>query len=341
MGDVSSQPKEIDMSADTAAQVKAMASFKKDLVPANVKAAMKEAGAASSDLWKVPRSQLRVLAGFNVRVKNDELTAHIRSIADSIKANGFFPNSPLAGYVANENGEQVIYITDGHCRFAASELAASEGCELDTLPVVLSPKGSNLEDLTVALLAKATGKPLSQIEKGIVVKRLSSFGWEPEQISERTCIPVARVNDLLTLMSAPAQIRQAVEAGEVAASVAIQELKTRGSGAVETIEVMKKDAKAKGHKQVTARNVGNSAAKVMRKEGPALLATVRSIKDDPAFANIGDELKAKISELLGKFDAAEAASTKATNGKADASAEAQEAEDAQAESNAKEAAEAV
>ena len=93
-----------------------MEDFTRELTPGNTKAAMKAVGASSSDLWKVEPARLRVLEGFNARIKNDAYTARVRWIADSIKANGFYPDKPLTGFVALEDGEEVIYITGGHRR---------------------------------------------------------------------------------------------------------------------------------------------------------------------------------------------------------------------------------
>ena len=70
------------------------------LVAGSIKGAMKESGAASRDLWFVPRDQIRVIPDFNVRVESPALDAHIRALADSMKSEGFKAEHPLAGYVA-------------------------------------------------------------------------------------------------------------------------------------------------------------------------------------------------------------------------------------------------
>ena len=89
-----------------------MEDFTRELTPGNTKAAMKAVGASSSDLRKVEPARLRVLEGFNARVKNEAYTARVRWIADSIKANGYYPDKPLTGFVALEDGVEVIYVTE-------------------------------------------------------------------------------------------------------------------------------------------------------------------------------------------------------------------------------------
>ena len=88
-----------------------MENFNDTMTAGNVKAAMKEVGAVSAELWQVTPDKLRVLEGFNARVKNDTYTGRVRWIADSIKVNGYYKDKPLSGFVAREGDDNVIYVT--------------------------------------------------------------------------------------------------------------------------------------------------------------------------------------------------------------------------------------
>lgn len=145
--------------------------------------AMSSANAQASQLWLVPRAQIRVIEGFNVRVHSQALDAHIRSLADSMRESGFDPQHPLAGYVAREGDADVIYVTDGHCRLQAVDLAVSEGAAIEQLPMIVSEQARTMEDITVALARSATGKPLEALEKAAVCKRLIGFGWSEQQVA--------------------------------------------------------------------------------------------------------------------------------------------------------------
>jgi len=147
-----------------------MENFNRELTPGNTKAAMKDVGAASSDLWKVEPAKLRTLKGFNARIINDTYTSRVRWIADSIKANGFYPDKPLTGFVALEDGKEVIYVTGGHRRFEAVFLAIEEGADVPTVPVVIKPRGTSMEDLTVDLVVGNEGEPLTTYEQAAMVK---------------------------------------------------------------------------------------------------------------------------------------------------------------------------
>ena len=59
-----------------------------NLTAGNIKAAMKEVGAVSADLWQVKPDRLRVLPDFNARDRTEAYEARVRWIANSIKENG-------------------------------------------------------------------------------------------------------------------------------------------------------------------------------------------------------------------------------------------------------------
>lgn len=233
-----------------------MAEFKKELVAGNTKAAMKDAGATSRDLWMVERKKLKVLDGFNVRdLATPENKAHIQQLAASMLAEGFYQDKPLAGFVAQEGKKQIIYVTDGHCRLAAVDLAVKQGAEIERIPVVVKPQGTNPEDLAVALVRSNSGKPLSPYEIGLVCKRLVSYGMEVPGVAERLGYTPKYVTDLLALVGAPKKLRDMVSTGTVAATTAIEAIHAYGDAAVEKLTKAKEAAAARGKNRATRRDV--------------------------------------------------------------------------------------
>lgn len=272
------------------------------LVAGSIKGAMRAAGAASRDLWFVPRSQIRVIDGFNVRIKNAAYNAHIRALADSIRTEGFKPEHPLAGYVAREGEESVIYLNDGHCRLAGVDLAISEGLEIDTLPVVVSTKARDLEDITVGLVRSNAGKPLESLEKAAVCKRLVSFGWDEARIAKRLGFTENYVRDLLTLIGAPAKVRELVANDKISATAALQAMATHGDKVVDKIEQGLQMAQAAGKTRVTTRFLVDPGEKVIAKEGPKLYSMVKELRSDPGFAHLGKPLQDKLTELVAQIE---------------------------------------
>ncbi len=229
-----------------------------ELAPGSVDGAMNDAGAQRPrGTYKVPRDKIRVIEGFNIRNASDpEYKAHIRWLADSMKANGYMEDKPLAGYVAKDpdTGENIVYLTDGHSRLAGVDLANSEGCEFNMLPLVVKPKGTSMEDLTVALYTSNGGKPLTVFETAMLCKRLLGMGLTEKQIAERLGFKAGKkyVDDLLTLVAAPKELREMVATGAVGASLAISTIKADGPvKAAKKLATAVDKAKADGKKKVT------------------------------------------------------------------------------------------
>ncbi len=222
----------------------------------NIKTAMKNAGAGRSDLWRVPRSALRIKPGFNVRnVDDPEYQEHIQWIADSIRENGFLPDHPLVGFVAREDDEDIIYITDGHTRLAAVDMLIAEGIEIAELPVVTKMRGTNIEDLTVALYTSNGGRPLTPIETAEVCKRLAGYGWDERRIAKNLGLTTTYVGNLLDLAAAPQEIRQMVQARKVSANVALEVMRKEGSNARETLRTAIAEAESAGQTKITRKSL--------------------------------------------------------------------------------------
>lgn len=229
------------------------AEFSRDLVAGNVKNAMKSVDAKSRDLWMVTPSSLKILSDFNVRPKNDEYFACVREIADSIKANGFYPHKPFAVIVIKENGEDVLAVYDGHTRYDGLQLAISEGFSVERVPAVSAPAGTSLEDITIGLHKNNSGSPLSPMGIAILCKRLVGYGMDVDEIATRMGFTAPYVTNLLSLMSAPKKIRDLVADGKVAATLAIATLREEGENAVSVLEAGLVSAVAAGKVKITAK----------------------------------------------------------------------------------------
>lgn len=235
--------------------------------PGAVKAATK--GMTSSDLWKAPRSSLYVDPEFNVREHDDDYKAHIETIAKSIEENGFYPDKPIAGFVARMDGKDVIVVTDGHSRLAGYDLAVSRGLEPFDLPVVTKPRGTSMEDLTIALVTSNGGRPLQPYEVAKVCKRLVGYGMEPKDIAKRLGFTLVYVNGLLDLIAAPKALRDLVSTGKVSATLAIETIKKHGKEAAKVLGAGVKEATASGKERVTKKHVKAATEKTASKKSKA------------------------------------------------------------------------
>jgi ParB family transcriptional regulator, chromosome partitioning protein len=271
--------------------------------------AVKEAtvGISSGDLWKVSLDDFVILDEFNARDRNDELTARIRGIADSIKANGYLPSKAISVYVAKVDGKSVLVVYDGHCRLAAAKLARSEGADIQSLPAVTAPKGTSMEDLTVGLVTTNSGDKLKPNEVASVCKRLINFGMESPEIAKRLGFTRIYVESLLDLAAAPREIRAMVSAGVVSATLAIATVKKHGAIAKEVLQAAEQTVKAAGKVKVTNKTVSSAP-----KAGQKPAHDEQAEKDDKRPSQIATQLESGIKWLSRYADAGHASAATLT-----------------------------
>lgn len=242
------------------------AKFNHELTSAPVDPTMKDAAATSGKCYRVPIEKIRVIPGFNVRVPSPDYTAHRDNLVDLIRANGYDPTKPIAGYVAKEDDGNVIYVTDGHTRLDAvtiynADPDTAEKDEITSLPVLVHPKEVSLTDLTVALHTANSGRPLTPFELGVVVKRLlAEEDVKKSDIAKRLGVTPRYLDDVLLLANADKAVKQHVASGDVSSTMAIQLLRADPETAAEKIGKAVKTAGETG-KKATKKHAGPAMKK--------------------------------------------------------------------------------
>lgn len=275
--------------------------FDLELVPGGVKAIKSSNRRSDAMSWMDPRT-IRVMDGFNTRIRTVDYLEHLRSIVDSMKADGYHIDKPISVYVAREDTGDVVYAVDGHTRLEAALTAIDEGADFDEIPVILLPKSLNMVDMTVGLYRSNTGRPLTPYETATVIKRLNRMELTEAEIGRRLGLAQSYVNGLLMLAAAPLAIRKMVINEEVAASAAIDLLRKHGAKAVDILEKAKAKADAAGKTRVTASQLPGAAfTRAVKKSAPHLLATARQIAEDPGYHALREDTRSKLDELLAQL----------------------------------------
>lgn len=222
-----------------------------ELTPGNVKAAMRAADAKSADLWMVPVANLRLLAGFNIRPLNDE---HVASLKEAIKANGYNRGEPLNGFVSKEgDDEHIINVFDGQHRLTAVRQAIEEGEPIEFLPVIVSPAGTSMIDVTVGMTVTADKRmALTPQDWATSCKRLVGYGCDVDEIAKRLGKSKAQIENFLVLAGASRRLLVQIEEKKVSATTAILLLKKHGAAAADVVEQKLEAAKSRGRGKVTA-----------------------------------------------------------------------------------------
>ena len=185
-------------------------------------AALASAGAENAAIQMVRVDSLKVAPGFNIRFQDTpKYKEVVERIKRSIMSEGFYPSKPLAGFVARENGEDVILVTDGHRRLAALKLAIKEGADVASVPVSIKPAGTSMVDLTVALSKENSGEPNTMAENAVLAKRLLKAGLSEVEIAERLDFTERYVQDMQILIAAPKGVRDLVKRDRIAGTTAV------------------------------------------------------------------------------------------------------------------------
>ncbi|HDR9065522.1 TPA: ParB/RepB/Spo0J family partition protein [Burkholderia contaminans] len=224
-----------------------------ELTPGNVKEVMRAHKTGVADVYMVRLDALRVRAGFNAaREADPDYPAAVREYADSMKANGFFRHKPIKVTAASDG---FLYISDGHTRFDAVQLANREGAGIESIPVINEMRGTTEEDRIFGLILDNSGRKLTPLGEAMVIKQLLGRGIEEKEIARRLGYSITKVANALTLVAAPAAIRNMVAQGEVSATTAVKTMKSEGANATATLEKAKASAKAQGKTKVTGKHL--------------------------------------------------------------------------------------
>ena len=282
-----------------------------ELVQANIKQTMAVAGAKSRDRWQVPVGIVRVLPNFNVRLKNAKWKARVRTIANSMKREGFKQDKPLSGYTAYDGDNMVVYLYGGHTRWEAlalanAELKAAGQDQIESVPFVAAPSGTSVQDLTVDLVTGNQEAKLEPYEIGIVCKRLQGYGRDEKEIAEALSITETYVSSLLSLMAAPKYIHDLVQNDQISAGMAMSMLRKHKGNAVQVIKASMENAKAKGKGRLTGKHViGASYAKQVHQSAPAMVDLLKDMQADPVCKSLPPELQNRLSEIMATLQAAQ------------------------------------
>ncbi|MBE0468225.1 MAG: ParB N-terminal domain-containing protein [Methyloprofundus sp.] len=243
-----------------------------DLMPGDTKKAMQKAGAKSNPIiWSVPIDEICVIDNFNVRCDNTKNSEFLQSLIESIESEGFHQDKPLSGTVKNVNGEDRVYIYDGHTRLKASKAVRAKGIPLEALPVVIN-KSLNVVDLNVNLIRSNSGLPLSLYEEALVVKRLHSLGLTQQEIVKRTGAHKNKVSDFLSyLLPSPPAIHNWVINEDISVNFAVEMIKRYGAESVERIEKSIEKAKKEGLGRAPSNHAPDANFKrFLRKRAPVM-----------------------------------------------------------------------
>jgi hypothetical protein len=208
------------------------------------------------DLLMIDPRIIHVKPGWNERHDCPEYTAHIRMLADSIKAIGV--QMPLTIYLENE----IIFLSDGESRLKGTMLAISEGAEIKAVPCMVAPKGQTDAERVADMFIRNGGRPHTPLEIANLTVRLTGMGWTLDQISRHSGLTVGWLNELLALRASPQAVTDAVKAGHVSATLAAELVTTKGGQ--EAAQAIAEAKDRTGKKRITKKDLPPQAPGLVR-----------------------------------------------------------------------------
>lgn len=214
-----------------------------------------------SDIHRVDPRLLKINDAEDFREMNEDLTAHIDMLAQSIKEVGV--KKPIEAKLV----DGVMWVMEGRCRTRAAMLAITKyGADLKTVPVISVDRYANEADLIVNQVIGNSGKPFTTMEEAKAYKKLLDMGWNQNNIAQKVGKSNGRISQILDLLTMPVAAQAMVAAGAVSASLAMQTVKAAETPQEGTaaLTAALQTAKADGRSKVRPADTGASSKNVLK-----------------------------------------------------------------------------
>lgn len=235
------------------------------------------------DLLMVDPRNLVVADGFNVRTDMGDLNA----LKDSILDTGLQVPLKAKKVKGEEDKYQVI---DGHRRLQAILMAIEEGNDIPYVEVINFT--GNDEEQIVAMLVTGTGqKPLTEVEQGEAIKRLTNFGFKVEQLAKKMGKSTPTAYYLLKIANLPQKVKNLIQEGYCSGLLATEIYDDEEDQdlafsmlqmAIEEAQTRSKDGKPK---KATKKDLENSEAKPKKQKPYDVLKQLMDMVSEDGLSN--------------------------------------------------------
>jgi ParB/RepB/Spo0J family partition protein len=193
--------------------------------------AIKDVANGRSDLYRVDPAIIQVKPDWNSRSAYDPANKeHIEGLKASIKEIGV--KRPLVCYMEND----IVYVSDGHCRLQAVMELVKDGIEIKSVPVQVEDRFANEADRIFSQIVHNQGKPLTGLEQAKVFKRLMDLGWSQKDIALKAGMSGGRVSQLLELLTLPISLQMFITEGKASANMVLMTFKKFNGDEKATLE---------------------------------------------------------------------------------------------------------
>jgi hypothetical protein len=271
--------------------------------------------AKTGEIYNVSPRKIVVIKGLNARIKDqaywegdDEKGLEgIMHLAKSIKRDGFKKHKPLAGYVAEVDGEDVLFLTEGHRRLdAALYYMDNLGGPADFLvPVVAEAKEMTALELNYSLRQSNTGQPFRPIEDLMwVLRMLDTYGQSEAMLRTQSGIKESLLRSMIIVGRGPTEILELVKDEKVSITVAGDTITKYGpEKAVEVLVKAKAVAEASGRERITPRFMADAKfEKQLTKKSTTMYDLVAKVRQDQAYSALSHDTREGIENMMAELE---------------------------------------
>ena len=202
-----------------------------------------ETGVKKTDLYRIPPQKLQEEPGFNAREYDDpDVQAQIEAFAQAYSDGTYVP--PLIVRIDSVTGD--FFIVDGHQRRRGAMLAIERGAPIEHLDCL--PFRGNDMDRVLLMLTSAEGLKLKPLGVADSYLRLNRMGKTSAEIAKRVNRTASHIDAMLVLATANSDVHALVRRGDVAATTAIDAVRTHGEKAGAFLAGKLQEVQAKGKK---------------------------------------------------------------------------------------------
>lgn len=237
-------------------------------------------GVKKETIFQLDPFKIEIRPGFNRPISRE----HIDNIKDSIR--GGVKLKPLDVAVERTAEKSTIFMVDGeHRMWAVRELieefraGKSTGRDIPHLSAVEFKGG--IDEQIAHMLTSGQGLVVTPLTQGEKFAELLALNWDVAKIAARMGKSKTHIENCLILARANPDVKEAIRAGEVTGTVAVDIIREHGSEAGKAIQSELVKAKASGQDRVTRKSVNGKAI-------PRKLVARATESIDLLFANLSD-----------------------------------------------------
>lgn len=240
-----------------------------------------------TDIYQIDPRNIVVVEGFNARKEFD-----LDELKAQIKAQGVLNPITVIPF-KDENGDEKYRLVDGERRYRSVMALLEEGEDIRRIKAMYLPKNTKEEDMYIQQMMRNEGKNFTMIECANLFNLFKNkYGYTQNEIAEKFGKKASFVSQCLGLLDLNPEIQEKMMKGEIstdAVKTIVSNHKNDEKAQVEAVEKAVKEAKAKGKKTATAKDVSSETQVAtiiakMRKDMVKVASLLDSIDDEKAKA---------------------------------------------------------